>query len=134
LFPDATEKEWKMKNGEGEKHFKVARLVDPSVDPEELFVNDDKLEDYEQGDSDDEDAAPSAGILTNASLQQHHYSIVQQAYKCLEAAGSEGLRQNDMGKQLGLSQLDSRSVLRVLTRLHLADCIVKEVKKNRVFL
>lgn len=121
-----------MKNGEGEKHFKVARLLDPSVDPEELFLNDEKPEDDEPGDS-DEDDGPSAGILTSAGMQQHHYSIIQQAYRCLEAAGSEGLLQNDVTERLGLSHLEARSVLRALTRLRVADCIVKEIKKNRVF-
>ena len=132
LHPDAPESEWKMKNGEGEKHVKVVHLLNPSVDPEELFVTDEKPDDDGLGDSDDEDG-PSAGILTNAVLQQHNYSIVNQVYKCLEASGSEGLTQRNVAERLGLSHLDSRSALRVLTRLRMADCVVKEIKKSRFF-
>lgn len=122
-----------MKNGEGEKQVKVIRLINPSIDPEELFMNEEKPDDDGSVDSDDEES-PSSGILTNAVVQQHNYSIAYQAYKCLEAAGADGLRQSDVAERLGLSQLDARSTLRVLIRLQMADCIVKEVKKSRVFL
>lgn len=131
LFPDATEKEWKLRNTDSEKMIKVVRLRDPDIDPEDLFRVDETPDD-ESLDSEEEESAGSSGIL-DCSKQQHHYSIVRQAYLCVEAAGPDGLKQKELGEQLGLSQLDARSVLRVLKRLDLVDCIVKDVKKNRVF-
>ena len=122
-----------MRHSDNEKQVKVVRLLDPTIEPETLFVGDDAPDEDGSLDSDDEESA-SSGILSNAVTQQHHYSIVQQAYKCVEASGSEGLTQGALAEHLGLSQLDARSTLRVLSRLLVVDCVVKEVKKNRVFL
>lgn len=131
LFPNATEKEWKLRNTDSEKKIKVVRLRDPDVDPEDLFGVDETPDD-ESLDSDEEESVGSSGIL-DASNQRHHHPITHQAYQCVEAAGPDGLKQKELGEKLGLSQLDARSVLRVLKRLDLVDCIVKDVRKNRVF-
>lgn len=133
MFPEAPVKDWKMRNGDGEKQVKVVRLLDPTVDPETLFLGDEAPPDDGSLGSDEEEST-SSGILTNAVLQSHHYSLAQQAYQFVEASGSEGLTQGDLAEQLGLSSLDARATLRVLTRLQVVDCVVKEVKKNRVFL
>lgn len=110
---------------------KVVRLKDPTVDPENLFRLDEISDDISL-DSDDEEAGPSSGILTSTA-QEHQHSLTFQAYKCVEAAGPDGIKQKELGEQLGLSQLDSRSALRILKRLDLVDCVAKDMKKNRVF-
>lgn len=132
MFPDATIKDWKMRNAESERQLKVVRLLDPTIDPESLFQGDEPPPDGGSLDSDEEEGS-SSGILWNAIVQRHHYSIVQQAYQCVEATGSEGLTQGALAEQLGLSQLDARSTIRALTRLQAVDCVTKEHKKNRVF-
>lgn len=132
IFPDASVKDWKMRNADTERQVKVVRLLDPNIDPETLFQGDDAPPDGGSLDS-DEDEGTSSGILWNAATQRHHYSIVQQAFQCVEAAGPEGLTQGGLAEQLGLSQLDSRSALRGLTRLQVVESVTKEYKKNRVF-
>ncbi|XP_045025411.1 general transcription factor 3C polypeptide 1 isoform X2 [Daphnia magna] len=133
-FPDATIKDWKMRNCDNEKQVKVVRLIDPSIDPEALFQGDEAPPDDGSLYSEGEEESSSSGILSNAVIQRHHHSIVQQAYAFVEASGSEGLTQGALAEQLGLSQLDARSTIRVLSRLMMVHCVVKEVKKNRVFL
>ncbi|KAK4017313.1 hypothetical protein OUZ56_032260 [Daphnia magna] len=126
-------KDWKMRNCDNEKQVKVVRLIDPSIDPEALFQGDEAPPDDGSLYSEGEEESSSSGILSNAVIQRHHPSIVQQAYAFVEASGSEGLTQGALAEQLGLSQLDARSTIRVLSRLMIVHCVVKEVKKNRVF-
>lgn len=123
-----------MRHSDGEKQVKVVRLLDPNIDPEALFQGDETPPEEGSLDSDEEENGTSSGILWNAVNQRHHFSIIHQAYQYVEAAGSEGVTQGGLAEKMGLSQLDSRSVLRGLSRLHMVDCVVKEVKKNRVFL
>lgn len=123
-----------MRNCDNEKQVKIVRLIDPNIDPEALFQGDEAPPDDGSLYSEGEDESSSSGILTNAVIQQHHHSIVQQAYAFVEASGPEGLTQGALAEQLGLSQLDARSTIRVLSRLLMVRCVVKEVKKNRVFL
>ena len=132
IFPDAPEREWKLRNTDCEKKIKVVRLKDLDVDPEDLFRVDEICPDDDSIDSEEEESTGSSGILISTT-QQHHNSIAYQAYQCVEAAGPDGLKQKELGDQLGLSQLDARSALRILKRLDVVDCIVKDVKKNRVF-
>lgn len=122
-----------MRNCDNEKQVKVVRLIDPSIDPEALFQGDEAPPDDGSLYSEGEEESSSSGILSNAVIQRHHPSIVQQAYAFVEASGSEGLTQGALAEQLGLSQLDARSTIRVLSRLMIVHCVVKEVKKNRVF-
>lgn len=133
LYPEATAKEWKMKNSELERTVKVVRLIDPSVDPETLFLTEEAPPEDGSVIS-EEDETTGSGILTNACIQEHHHSIIRQAYTVVEASRSEGITQGALAEKLGLSQLDARSALRALTRLQLVDCITKEVRKTRVFL
>lgn len=125
-----------MRNSDGEKQVKVVRLLDPTIDPEALFQGDETPPEEGSLDSDEEDngISSSSGILWNAVQQRHHYSLIQQAYEYLEGAGCEGLTQGALAEKMGLSQLDARSVIRALSRLQVVECVVKEFKKNRVFL
>ncbi|EFX77102.1 hypothetical protein DAPPUDRAFT_321692 [Daphnia pulex] len=133
-YPDATIKDWKMRNCDNEKQVKIVKLIDPNIDPEALFQGDEAPPDDGSLYSEGEEEGSSSGILSNAVVQRHHHSIAQQAYAFVEASGSEGLTQGALAEQLGLSQLDARSTIRSLTRLLMVDCIVKEVKKTRFFL
>ena len=122
-----------MRHTDNEKSIKVMRLVHPDLDPENLFAEDEKpTEDASESDEEERDNL-SAGIMANAIVQRHHHSIIRQAYSLVEAAGSEGVSQNDMTTQLGLAQLDARSVLRALLRLQMVERITKDIEKSRVF-
>ena len=122
-----------MRHSDNEKSIKVMRLVNPALDPEDIFAEDEKPnEDASESDDDERDNV-STGILTNAIDQRHHHSIIRQVYNLVEAAGPEGLSQNDVVMQLGLAQLDARSVLRALLRLQMAERITKDIEKSRVF-
>jgi hypothetical protein len=122
-----------MRHSDNEKSIKVMRLVNPALDPEDIFAEDEKPnEDASESDDDERDNV-STGILTNAIVQRHHHSIIRQVYNLVEAAGPEGLSQNDVVMQLGLAQLDARSVLRALLRLQMAERITKDIEKSRVF-
>lgn len=123
-----------MKNTDAERTIKVVRLIDPSVDPDLLFEWDETPPEDGSVISEEQEDICESGILTNANVQEHHHSIIRQAYKIVEASESEGITQAALAEKLGLSQLDARSALRALTRVQLVDCITKEVKKNRVFL
>lgn len=122
-----------MRHSDNEKSIKVMRLVNPGIEPEDIFGDDEKPTD-EISDSDDEDRDnASTGILSNAILQRHNDSIVRQAYSLVEATGPEGLNQNDLVAQLGLPQLDARCVLRCLLRIQMVERITKDIDKSRVF-
>jgi len=122
-----------MRHSDNEKSIKVMRLVNPALDPEDIFAEDEKPNEDASESDDEERENVSTGILTNAIVQRHHHSIIRQVYTLVEAAGPEGLSQNDVVMQLGLAQLDARSVLRALLRLQMAERITKDIEKSRVF-
>jgi hypothetical protein len=122
-----------MRHSDNEKSIKVMRLVNPALDPEDIFAEDEKPNEDASESDDEERENVSTGILTNAIVQRHHHYIIRQVYTLVEAAGPEGLSQNDVVMQLGLAQLDARSVLRALLRLQMAERITKDIEKSRVF-
>ena len=132
LFPDALEKDWKLRNGDNERQIKVIQLLDPNVDPEDLFRTEDAPDDASLDGLEEEELMTGTGIL-NPAHHQHHRSLIRQAYMCVEASGPSGLKQKQLAEQLAVNQLDARTLLRALVRLELVDSVVKDQAKNRVY-
>lgn len=49
MFPDAPEKDWKLRNSGNERQVKIIRLIDPTVDPDDLFRADEPPDDVSIG-------------------------------------------------------------------------------------
>ncbi|XP_039449213.1 general transcription factor 3C polypeptide 1 [Culex pipiens pallens] len=106
LYPDADEREWKMKNRKcEEKQVRVMRLIDPTADIYELWYKDEVPEE-DQND----------GIL-NSQKAYIDMPILQQAYNIVAAAGESGVSQSSMALQMGLDKLNARGVVKNLMRL-----------------
>ena len=122
-----------MRNCDNEKQVKIVKLID-NVNPEALIQGNEAPTDDGSHYSEGDEESSCSGILTNAVIQRHHHSIVQQAYAVIEASGFEGLTQGDLAEQLSISQLDAHSARCALSRLLMIDCIVNKVKKTRFLL
>lgn len=124
-----------------EKLIRGVRIIDSDFDPESI---------YDEKDDDDDEEDLNL-VFPDQSGLRFDTSLMAQAYRLLEEAGSTGLTQNGMGKKLGkifefkfkfvtwkifhfsgLNKLDARTICRNLERRQLVTTISVDQGKQRV--
>ena len=128
LYPDAPESEWKRKGTNHEKSVRVVKLLDLSVNPDNVFRDD---EESGKGQEEADSSRSVAGILDQSEWLSDR-SMMWQAYAKVEEAGPEGLSQQELGQRLGQGKLEARTICRNLQRRELVVTIMKDIGRQRV--
>lgn len=119
IYPNATEKEWKIKNNH-ERTVRVVQLRNPNIEVYDMWPRDN---------SDDDDEAAN-GFLDQSAVRLDD-SLLRQALAAITAATIVGVSQAELGLQFGLTKLHARTVVRILTRLGSITSYVSDASRQR---
>nr|XP_034186691.1 general transcription factor 3C polypeptide 1 [Osmia lignaria] len=120
LYPNAQPTEWQLKNTPTkEKKIKVVQLLTPNVDIFEAWNKDEIQEDDEP---------------QELNISNHKYSVpyLKQANKIVEANGNDGVCQGSLSKIMGLTKLQSRTILRNLVKTNIVATYMSDFGRQRV--
>uniref|UniRef100_A0A6A7FY16 General transcription factor 3C polypeptide 1-like n=1 Tax=Hirondellea gigas TaxID=1518452 RepID=A0A6A7FY16_9CRUS len=126
LYPDDPRKESHSKNGK-EKQVRCARLLEPGLRGSDVFCGREDNVDAE----DEDDDEPTAGIMDTSKLLLHR-SLLQQAYSIVEKSGASGTTQREIGRKMGQTRLDSRTICRNLERCGAVGSLLRDIGRQRV--
>lgn len=118
-YPNATKEEYLHKCNT-ERKINTVTLQDPEMDIFKLWIMDDEA-------AQDED-----NRFLNISNQVFNRPLLHQVYKTIDDSGREGMSQQEIGTQLGLSKLNARSVLRRVQRQRNVSFYMKDEGRQRV--
>lgn len=126
-YPEAEPKQCKSKNGQ-EKRVRVMQLIDPQMDPEDVFVDKKDLDDdpaeVDPMDVDDNQASGQACVAKNESY-------LRASYQTVDEAGPEGISGLAFMRKLNMTKYDARSCLKLLERRQLVDLYMKDYKRQK---
>jgi len=148
LYPDALEDDWQRKGNNQEKTHRVVQLINPNVEPDDVFETgeEDPIEGKVEIEGPDDlepssrpaspqaeqtTSGPGPGLL-DQSLWVLDRTMMWQAYRLLEKAGPEGLSQQQLGAKLGHGKLEARTICRNLLRRDLVATVMKDIGRQRV--
>ncbi|XP_015188892.1 PREDICTED: general transcription factor 3C polypeptide 1 [Polistes dominula] len=120
LYPNAEPKEWQRKSDPSkEKIIRVVQLINPDVDVAELLNKDEIHEDEEQIDVD---------------IQKHQVfsSFLKEANIMNEGSSINGVTQGSLSKDMGLTKLQSRTILRNLVKMNIVAIYMNDAGRQRV--
>ncbi|XP_076161731.1 general transcription factor 3C polypeptide 1 isoform X2 [Ptiloglossa arizonensis] len=120
LYPNAKPTEWQQKNNPAkEKKIKVVQLLHPTIDVVEAWTKDDMQEEDESHE---------------LNISSHKYSVpyLKQANTLIEASGSEGVCQGSLAKKMGLTKLQSRTVLRNIVKRNIVATYMNDMGRQRL--
>ncbi|CAK9821586.1 General transcription factor 3C polypeptide 1 [Anthophora retusa] len=120
LYPNATPTEWQQKNNPmKEKKIKVVQLLSPNIDILEAW-NKDEIQEEEEP--------------QELNISNHKYSIpyLKQANTIIEATGSDGLCQGSLSKIMGLTKLQSRTILRNIVKTNIVATYMNDIGRQRL--
>ncbi|XP_076636938.1 general transcription factor 3C polypeptide 1 [Colletes latitarsis] len=120
LYPNAKPTEWQQKNDPTkEKKIKVVQLLHPNIDIIEAWTKDDAQEEDE---------------LHELNISSHKYGIpyLKQANIVIEASGSEGVCQGSLAKVMGLTKLQSRTILRNIVKRDIVATYMNDIGRQRL--
>ncbi|XP_012153954.1 general transcription factor 3C polypeptide 1 isoform X2 [Megachile rotundata] len=120
LYPNAKPEEWRLKNTPlREKKIKVVQLLFPDIDILEAWNKDEIQEDDEPQELD---------------ISSHKYGLpyLKQANKIIEAGGNDGVCQGGLSKIMGLTKLQSRTILRSLVKTNIVATYMNDFGRQRV--
>ncbi|XP_031843956.1 general transcription factor 3C polypeptide 1 isoform X2 [Nomia melanderi] len=119
LYPNAQPTEWQQKNNPSkEKKIKVVQLLQPTIDVVEAWKDDIQEEDE----------------LHELNISNHKYCVpyLKQANDIIESTGSNGLCQGELGKMMGLTKLQSRTILRNLVKQNIVATYMNDIGRQRL--
>ncbi|XP_031625024.1 general transcription factor 3C polypeptide 1 [Contarinia nasturtii] len=108
IYPNATEREWRLPKRENERTLNVLQLRDPKIEPWQFWV---KL-DIEDELGDDEDGE---GFLDESKAIKD-VPILHQLYKLIESRKEHGISESEASAYLGQSKLNGRALIRSLLK------------------
>nr|XP_050861343.1 general transcription factor 3C polypeptide 1 [Vespula vulgaris] len=120
LYPNAEPKEWQRKNDPSkEKMIRVIQLITPDIDIAELWNKDEIHEDEEQFELD---------------ISDHKYNVpyLKQANNVIEESNSDGVSQGNLTKNMGLTKLQCRTILRNLVKVNIVATYMNDAGRQRV--
>lgn len=120
LYPNAQPTEWQLKNTPAkEKKIKVVQLLTPNVDIFEAWNKDEIQEDDEP---------------QELNISNHKYNVpyLKQANAIVEANGNDGVCQGSLSKIMGLTKLQSRTILRNLVKTNIIATYMSDCGRQRV--
>ncbi|XP_015124460.1 general transcription factor 3C polypeptide 1 [Diachasma alloeum] len=118
LYPHADISEWQRKGCAKEKRIKAIQLLDPNIDLTELWNKED-LEEEEVYDLD-------------ISKQKVNEPLLKQANLYVESSSHEGLSQTELGKSMGVTKLQSRTIFRNLAKMHVVGIYMNDMGRQRI--
>lgn len=120
LYPDATEKEWKIKNKTAERSLHVLTLRQPDI---ELHIIN-PMDDDDEGDDSD-------GLLgdTNEVLE---IPLSIQVYKFIKSTEENGVSEAELGVQFGQNKLSRRLILKNLLRERILTYYMDDQGRQKV--
>lgn len=123
VYPDATYAQYKHKqrDKEEERRLRVLQLRNPDLDVSKMWTQD----------VDDDASSDHEGLLDQTN-QRLDISIMEQAYRLIDDAKTDGLTQKDVAQHLGLSKLHGRAVIRSLQRQGWVGSYLKDVGRQRI--
>ncbi|XP_057333470.1 general transcription factor 3C polypeptide 1 [Microplitis mediator] len=120
LYPDAPDYEWQRKACPAkEKRIRAVQLVDPNADVNNLWNKDELVDDEESYDLD----------VSNQLLFE---PLLKQANAVVERANVNGISQRDLGVQMGMTKLQSRTILRNLSKLNVIGTYMDDSGRQRI--
>ncbi|XP_011313927.1 general transcription factor 3C polypeptide 1 [Fopius arisanus] len=121
LYPHADISEWQRKAMPLEKKIKAIQLLDPNIDVNELWNKDDL----------EEEESPQVYDL-DISKQKINEPLLTQANLHVESANCDGLSQTELGKCMGLTKLQARTILRNLAKMNIVGTYMNDVGRQRM--
>ncbi|XP_063986134.1 general transcription factor 3C polypeptide 1 [Diachasmimorpha longicaudata] len=118
LYPHADVSEWQRKSSNVEKKIKAIQLLDPNIDLTELWNKED-LEEEEVYDLD-------------ISKQKVNEPLLKQANQYVERSSHEGLSHTELGKSMGVSKLQSRTIFRNLAKMQVVGIYMNDMGRQRI--
>ncbi|XP_034950383.1 general transcription factor 3C polypeptide 1 [Chelonus insularis] len=120
LYPHADPSEWARKScATKEKKIRAVQLIDPNIDANDLWNNDEILDEEESYELD----------VTNQIID---VPIMKQANWIVEESRDEGLSQLDLAKKMGVTKLHARSTLKNLSKLGLIGTYMNDIGRQRL--
>ncbi|XP_033321902.2 general transcription factor 3C polypeptide 1 [Megalopta genalis] len=119
LYPNAEPTEWQQKNNpEKEKKIKVVQLLLPTIDVAEVWKDDVQEEDE----------------LHEINISNHKFCVpyMKQVNDIIEVAGSNGICQGELAKTMGLTRLQSRTVLRNIVKQGIVATYMNDIGRQRL--
>ncbi|KRT84754.1 hypothetical protein AMK59_2966 [Oryctes borbonicus] len=107
MYPNASQKEWKVRNGSKEKNLRILQLIDPAVHLPAYS----KEEDVKDESSDDEPIGEYA----------FNELVFNQTFKLVSESGTEGISLRQVQLKLGLDFYATRSVLTNMVKRNLIE-------------
>ncbi|XP_077271220.1 general transcription factor 3C polypeptide 1 isoform X1 [Temnothorax americanus] len=120
LYPNAEANEWRQKQDPSkEKTIRVVQVLYPDVDVADLWHKDEK--------DDDED-------ILELDVSNHKFNVpyLKQANVIIEANKSQGVSQAYLGKEMGLTRLQSRSFLRNMVKSRIVATYLHDMGRQRI--
>ncbi|XP_076652647.1 general transcription factor 3C polypeptide 1 [Halictus rubicundus] len=119
LYPNAEPTEWQQKNkSEKEKRIKVVQLLLPTIDVTEAWKDDVQEEDE----------------LHEIDISNHKFCVpyMKQVNDIVESTGSNGICQGVLAKTMGLTKLQSRTVLRNIVKQGIVATYMNDIGRQRL--
>lgn len=120
LYPDAKEREWKVKHKTAERSIHVLTLRDPDIELTLMHP----LEDDDEGDDSD-------GLLGETS-EVLEIPLPVQVYQFIRASKENGVTEAEIGLQFGQNKLSRRLLLKNLIREKILACHVSDRGRQKV--
>ncbi|OAD53659.1 General transcription factor 3C polypeptide 1 [Eufriesea mexicana] len=120
LYPNATPVEWQQKNNPTkEKKIKVVQLLSPNIDILEAWNKDEIQEEDE---------------LQELNISNHKYGVpyLKQANTIIEANKIDGVCQGSLAKIMGLTKLQSRTILRNIVKTNIVATYMNDIGRQRL--
>ncbi|KYN36248.1 General transcription factor 3C polypeptide 1 [Trachymyrmex septentrionalis] len=120
LYPKAEPSEWRQKQDPSkEKKIKVVQVLYPDVDVADIWNKEEK--------EDDED-------IVELDISNHLLNVpyLKQANDVIEASQAEGISQANLGRQMGLTKLQSRSFMRNVAKAGIAATYMNDMGRQRI--
>uniref|UniRef100_A0A182Y6Q2 B-block_TFIIIC domain-containing protein n=1 Tax=Anopheles stephensi TaxID=30069 RepID=A0A182Y6Q2_ANOST len=123
LYPDAPQSSWMTKRGV-EKMIRVMRLIDPTADVYDVWAR----EGAEDGGAEAKD-----GFLASADSDAIYADVplLQVAYNVIANHGGKGISQSEMAQAMGLDKLNSRAVVKNLSKLKCIESMTVDEGRQR---
>ncbi|XP_026830371.1 general transcription factor 3C polypeptide 1 [Ooceraea biroi] len=120
LYPNAEPTEWRQKNDPSkEKKIRVVQLLYPDIDVADIWNKEEK--------DDEEDVVE----LDNAK-QKCNVPYLKQANDIIEGSQLDGISQTFLGKEMGVTKLQSRGILRNMVKLKIIATYMNDIGRQRI--
>lgn len=125
MYPNATEKQWKMKNGGTERCLHVLQLRDANIDLDEIWANEGMTDD------DDDTGQEQRGFL-DVSHEVLEKPLLHQVYEYLGTKKSDGASEAEVGQHFGQNKLSVRAIIKKLVDTKLVDFYMTMCQRQSV--